>query len=164
LSERRSDPLTGFTPEPLGGRSDLLGEPLPLRLPTRNEPMMPRVLRPSEPPKAPYRQRRPRFLARPNAPQRPRRLRRPRFSRRPNKISPRWHSASKPRYAGRPATPANRASVRRSGARTAADPPRPATAPGAIVAPPVATPSPKSGFENLEDEMASLLGRPKNNS
>ena len=29
-------------------------------------------------------------------------------------------------------------------------------------APPVASPSPKTGFENLEDEMASLLGRPKN--
>ena len=29
-------------------------------------------------------------------------------------------------------------------------------------APPVTPPSPKSGFENLEDEMASLLGRPKN--
>jgi flagellar protein FliO/FliZ len=28
-------------------------------------------------------------------------------------------------------------------------------------APPAAPPSPKSGFENLEDEMASLLGRPK---
>jgi flagellar protein FliO/FliZ len=28
-------------------------------------------------------------------------------------------------------------------------------------APPVAAPSTKSGFENLEDEMASLLGRPK---
>ena len=31
--------------------------------------------------------------------------------------------------------------------------------------PPVPTPAPqKSGFENLEDEMASLLGRPKNPS
>jgi len=29
------------------------------------------------------------------------------------------------------------------------------------MAPPVAAPSSKSGFENLEDEMASLLGRPK---
>jgi flagellar protein FliO/FliZ len=29
------------------------------------------------------------------------------------------------------------------------------------IAPPVAPPAPKSGFENLEDEMASLLGRPK---
>jgi hypothetical protein len=28
-------------------------------------------------------------------------------------------------------------------------------------APPAAAPSQKSGFENLEDEMASLLGRPK---
>jgi hypothetical protein len=27
--------------------------------------------------------------------------------------------------------------------------------------PPVATPPAKTGFENLEDEMASLLGRPK---
>jgi len=32
------------------------------------------------------------------------------------------------------------------------------------MAPPVAAPLPKSGFENLEDEMASLLGRPKNPS
>jgi flagellar protein FliO/FliZ len=29
------------------------------------------------------------------------------------------------------------------------------------MAPPAAPPSTKSGFENLEDEMASLLGRPK---
>jgi hypothetical protein len=41
-----------------------------------------------------------------------------------------------------------------------APPPRPEQS----MTPPVATPSPKSGFENLEDEMASLLGRPKNNS
>lgn len=32
------------------------------------------------------------------------------------------------------------------------------------VAPPVAPPTTKSGFENLEDEMASLLGRPKSSS
>jgi flagellar protein FliO/FliZ len=31
-------------------------------------------------------------------------------------------------------------------------------------APPAAAPSPKTGFENLEDEMASLLGRPKSPS
>jgi hypothetical protein len=29
---------------------------------------------------------------------------------------------------------------------------------------PAAAPAPKSGFENLEDEMASLLGRPKSSS
>ena len=39
-------------------------------------------------------------------------------------------------------------------------PGRPAPRPEPSAAPPVA-PSPKSGFENLEDEMASLLGRPK---
>ena len=42
--------------------------------------------------------------------------------------------------------------------------PAPPPRPEQPMAPPVATPSPKSGFENLEDEMASLLGRPKNNS
>jgi len=41
-----------------------------------------------------------------------------------------------------------------------APPPRPEQS----TAPPVAAPLPKSGFENLEDEMASLLGRPKNPS
>jgi hypothetical protein len=30
--------------------------------------------------------------------------------------------------------------------------------------PPPSGPAPKSGFDNLEDEMASLLGRPKNPS
>jgi flagellar protein FliO/FliZ len=29
---------------------------------------------------------------------------------------------------------------------------------------PASTPAPKTGFENLEDEMASLLGRPKSPS
>jgi hypothetical protein len=32
------------------------------------------------------------------------------------------------------------------------------------IAPPGETPGPKTGFENLEDEMASLLGRPKSPS
>jgi flagellar protein FliO/FliZ len=32
------------------------------------------------------------------------------------------------------------------------------------IVPPPPTPSPKSSFENLEDEMASLLGRPKSSS
>jgi flagellar protein FliO/FliZ len=42
-----------------------------------------------------------------------------------------------------------------------ARPPRSETPPPAPA--PVPAP-PKSGFENLEDEMASLLGRPKNSS
>src|SRR5436190_1697976 len=75
VSERRGDPLTGFTPEPLGNpsgrpepRPELRGEAMASRAPSRNEP---------------------------------------------------------------------------------------------LVTIPAAAPSPKSGFENLEDEMASLLGRPK---
>jgi flagellar protein FliO/FliZ len=56
------------------------------------------------------------------------------------------------------------AALRRPGGDTVAPPvapePPPARAPRSE-APPVAAPPPKSGFENLEDEMASLLGRPK---
>src|SRR5450631_3795679 len=44
-AERRGDPLTGFTPEPLAGRAEPHSEPMPLRLPSRNEPMMPRLPR-----------------------------------------------------------------------------------------------------------------------
>src|ERR1700679_381592 len=58
LPERRSersDPLTGFTPEPLGGRPEPRPEPMPSRgvIPTRSEPMMPRPARQSEAPKPP---------------------------------------------------------------------------------------------------------------
>src|SRR6266853_1206048 len=53
----RGDPLAGFAPEPLGGRSEsrpeLRGEPMPSRVTSRNEPIMPRPSRPSEPPKVP---------------------------------------------------------------------------------------------------------------
>jgi flagellar protein FliO/FliZ len=165
LSERRSDPLTGFTPEPLGGRSDLLGEPLPLRLPTRNEPMMPRVLRPSEPPKAPLPPKAPPI---PRAPERaatppppPPTPIQPTAEQNLAEMAQRLEAALR--------RPAGDASEPRIGAPPVApEPPptRPAPPPRPeqSVAPPVATPSPKSGFENLEDEMASLLGRPKNNS
>jgi hypothetical protein len=45
------------------------------------------------------------------------------------------------------------------------EPPPSRPAPRAeAAAPPVAPPAPKGGFENLEDEMASLLGRPKSPS
>src|SRR5437879_2381444 len=57
LSERRGDPLAGLTPEPLGGRPEprpeLRGEPMPSRVTSRNEPIIPRPPRPSEAPKAP---------------------------------------------------------------------------------------------------------------
>ncbi len=54
----RADPLTGFAPEPMGGRPEprpeLRPEPMPSRVTSRSEPMMPRPMRP-EPPKAPPR-------------------------------------------------------------------------------------------------------------
>ena len=54
----RADPLAGFAPEPLGGRPEprpeLRPEPMPSRVTSRSEPMMPRPTRP-EPPKAPPR-------------------------------------------------------------------------------------------------------------
>src|ERR1700704_6269113 len=51
LSERRSDPLAGFTPEPMS-RTDIR-ETAPPRAAARAEPIIPRPSRPVEPPKAP---------------------------------------------------------------------------------------------------------------
>jgi hypothetical protein len=62
------------------------------------------------------------------------------------------------------------AALRRPAGDTVAPPVAPESPPGRAaprgeppMAPPAAAP-PKSGFENLEDEMASLLGRPKHPS
>jgi flagellar protein FliO/FliZ len=157
LSERRGDPLTGFTPEPLGGRSDF-NEPLPLRLPTRNEPMMPRPPRPSEPPKAPPMLRTPERTTAPPPPP-------------PTPVQPTAEqklAVMAQRLEAALRRPAGDASEPRIGAPPVAPEPPPIRPtpprPEQQSAPPAATPSPKSGFENLEDEMASLLGRPKNNS
>src|ERR1700761_2377056 len=49
----RSDPLAGFTPEPMGGRPEPRPEPPPAPRMPRSEPMMPRVARPE--PKPPVR-------------------------------------------------------------------------------------------------------------
>ena len=158
-SERRSDPLTGFTPEPLlGGRPEPLSEPLPLRLPSRSEPMMPRPQRPSEAPKPPP-LRAPERVTAPPPPPSPTQ---PTAEQNLAEMAQRLEAALR-RPAGDPGeqriggappvAPEPPPPVR------AVPPPRPEQ-----MAPPVATPSPKSGFENLEDEMASLLGRPKNPS
>jgi hypothetical protein len=61
------------------------------------------------------------------------------------------------------------AALRRPAAETVAppvapEPPQGRAAPRSEPMPPPAPVSAKSGFENLEDEMASLLGRPKNPS
>ena len=144
----RSDPLAGFSPEPLGGRPEprpeLRGEPMPSRVTSRNEPMMPRPpQRPSDPPKPPPVRAPERAAAAPPPPI----------------PSPALSSADQ-----NLAEMAQRleAALRRPGGDAAAPPVVP-EAPSSRPAPPAAAaPSAKTGFENLEDEMASLLGRPKN--
>ena len=147
-------------------------EPVPPRLP-RTEPLMPRPQRASEPPKAPPREapsreapsvrRRPARAAGPRA----RTRRAPRAAaasarsasgsraveRRPESRRDGAAAGSRPAPAGRDRSRRRLRRKRRLPARPAASPPVPAR------------PAPqKSGFENLEDEMASLLGRPKNPS
>jgi len=163
--ERRSDPLAGFAAEPLGRpereprpeprleprsepraepRVEPRSEPMPSRMP-RGEPLMPRANRQAEPPKAPaVRAERPA----------------------PPPSSP---AAPPPPSADQNlAEMAQRleAALRRPAGSTDAPPvapePPPARAPRAEPAAPPA--APKTSFENLEDEMASLLGRPKPSS
>jgi hypothetical protein len=154
--ERPADPLAGFTPEPMGGRPEPVVPPAPPRMPrgepmTRGEPMMPRPARPTPPdmPKAPPREARP-------APPPPS----------PPPVPP---MASADQNLAEMAQRLE-AALRRPGGDAVAPP----VAPEPPAARPVprseqppaapAGPAPKSGFDNLEDEMASLLGRPKNSS
>ena len=161
----RGDPLAGFTPEPLGGRPEsrpeLRGEPMPSRVTSRNEPIVPRPPRPSEAPKAPP-VRAPERSAPPP----------PQPSPAPPTPSPALSSADQnlaemaQRLEAALRRPAVDAGEQRAGAPPVASEPPPGR--GAprnepSIAPPAAAP-PKSGFENLEDEMASLLGRPKSPS
>ena len=142
MPERRSDPLTGFSPESLGARA----EPAPPRLP-RAEPMMPRPQRASEPPKVPPREaplrevplreaptrevqpvRAPERAAPPPPPPPPpapaplRLLHR----RAPTRISPRWRNGLRPPCAGRPSRSHHRLRRKRHlPVRPAARPPLP---------------------------------------
>ncbi len=175
--ERRSDPLAGFAAEPLGRierpereprpeprlepraesrpepRAEPRAEPRPEPMPPmpprmpRGEPLMPRPNRPAEPPKAPP------LRAERTAP------------------PPVPTAAPVPASADQNlAEMAQRleAALRRPAG--AADAPPVAPEPPAGRSPraePAATPpeaAPKTSFENLEDEMASLLGRPKSSS
>jgi flagellar protein FliO/FliZ len=136
----RSDPLTGFTPEPIAGR----GEPSP-RMPSRSEPLMPRASRPSEAAKPPGRAAPPERQAAPPPP------------------PPAMSSADQ-----NLAEMAQRleAALRRPAGETVAPPvapePPPRATPRSESAPQPTSAPAKSSFDNLEDEMASLLGRPKN--
>jgi flagellar protein FliO/FliZ len=173
-SERRSDPLlAGFSPEPLSPRAESRPEPridmrneppvAPPR-PPRAEPMMPRPARPIDPPKPP-----PLRTERPAAPPPPPPIQPVAAAPAPAaslsaadqnlaEMAQRLEAAlrrpvesSEPRIGAPPVAP---------------EPPpsRPAPRVEPPAPPPVAAAPAKSGFENLEDEMASLLGRPKSPS
>jgi hypothetical protein len=156
LPERRerTDPLTGFTPEPLGGRPEprpeLRGEPMPSRVTSRNEPVISRPPRQSEMPKPPP-VRAPERAAAPPPPLPPASSA---ADQNLAEMAQRLEAALR-RPAGEPGEP-------RVGAPPVApEPPGRPSLREQSMAPPAAAPSPKTGFENLEDEMASLLGRPK---
>jgi flagellar protein FliO/FliZ len=155
FSERRnverSDPLTGFTPEPLSRpepRNEPRSEPMPPRM-ARSESLIPRQPRQSETPK-------------------PSPLRAPERAAAPPPPPPAPSTADQnlaemaQRLEAALRRPAGEAPDARVGAPPVAPEPPPVRSPSRNEpppAPPVA--APKSGFENLEDEMASLLGRPK---
>jgi flagellar protein FliO/FliZ len=146
----RADPLAGFAPEPMGGRPEPRLEPAPPpRMPQRSEPMMPRAPRASEAPKPPVRQERPQERPAPPPPPPPPAPATSSADQNLAEMAQRLEAALR-RPGGEPVAPP-----------VAPEPPASRTTPAAP--PPVAAPS-KSGFENLEDEMASLLGRPKNPS
>ncbi len=163
----RGDPMSGFAPEPLGSplggrpepRPELRPEPMPSRVTSRSEPMMPRPPRPSDAPKAPPPIR---AAERPAPPPPPPAAPPPipamsAADQNLAEMAQRLEAAlRRPGGGGDAAEP-------RVGAPPVAPEPPPARASRNEPPPvaPVAPPSPKSGFENLEDEMASLLGRPK---
>jgi flagellar biogenesis protein FliO len=153
LSERRSDPLAGFTPEPMS-RTDIREPAPPRTAPARSEPIIPRPSRPIEPPKAPPVRAPERAAAPPPPPPPPPSPALSAADQNLAEMAQRLEAALR-RPAGDPAEP-------RVGAPPVAPEPPPSRPRAEPVAPPVTPPPPKSGFENLEDEMASLLGRPKN--
>jgi hypothetical protein len=174
--ERRADPLAGFAAEPMTRaetrmeprpeprpepqrlepraepRPEPRAEPLPQRMP-RSEPLMPRPARQMEMPKAPP--LRERAAAPPPPPPPPPAPPPPNADQNLAEMAQRLEAALR-----RPAAP-----------ETMAPPvaPEPPPAPRPMRAEPPAPPPPpaapvKTSFENLEDEMASLLGRPKSSS
>jgi flagellar protein FliO/FliZ len=189
----RNDPLTGFAPEPMGGRPEPRPEPAqgpgfrPEPAPGpgfRPEPVPGPSFRPEPVPGPSFR---PEPVAAPRMPTRGEPM--PRVARPVPVDAPKPPPLRPERVAAPPPPPAPPAPPPMSSAdqnlaemaqRLEAALRRP---PGEPVAPPVAPeppaarnaprneppPSPgpapaKSGFDNLEDEMASLLGRPKNPS
>ncbi|MBP0115563.1 MULTISPECIES: flagellar biosynthetic protein FliO [Bradyrhizobium] len=168
LAERRSEPpLGGFTPEPVAPRPDRepRPEPLPPRIPRGEPPLMPRPPRGNEPTKMP-----PVRAERAAAPPPP-----PPVPQAPA-VPPTAPAATPSSAEQNLAEMAQRleAALRRPAGETVAPPvaPEPPPAPPraarneppAPPAPPAKPAAEKTSFENLEDEMASLLGRPKPSS
>lgn len=171
MPERRERPVDrgsdrgdmgGFAPEPmLRPAPELRPEP-PVR-PVRSEPMMPRPARP-EPPKAPpVRAERP--VAAPLAPAAPAVAAPAASSADQNLAEMAQRLEAALRQPGRDPRPSPPVAPDAPAARPArAAPEVKVDAPAETSsAPPVAPPnaSPKASFEDLEEEMASLLGRPK---
>ena len=163
LAERRSEPPLGsFAPEPIAPRPERepRPEPLPPRVSRSEPPVMPRPPRGSEPMKMP-----PVRAERAAAPPPP-------VPQTPPVPSPGTPSSAEQNLAEM----AQRleAALRRPAGETVAPPVAPeppAAPPRAARSEPAAPPAPppkraaeKTSFENLEDEMASLLGRPKPSS
>ena len=165
LAERRSDPLAGFTAEPIAPRLERepRPEPLPPRVPRSEPPLMPRPPRQSEPPKMPPVRAERVAAPPPPVPQAP-------------PVPPPASAAAPSSAEQNLAEMAQRleAALRRPSGETVAPPvaPEPPAAPPraarseppAPPAPPAKPAAEKTSFENLEDEMASLLGRPKPSS
>ncbi|NOJ41327.1 flagellar biosynthetic protein FliO [Bradyrhizobium australiense] len=177
MPERRSDPLTGFAPESISGRP----EPAPPRL-TRNEPLIPRPQRelPKVPREAPPVREAPPIREAASVRDVPP-VREAPVARETPVRAPERAAAPPPPPAPAPSSAdqnlAEMAQRLEAALRRPAEPVAPPVAPETPPAPrnsnsrsesPAPTPPApapqKSGFENLEDEMASLLGRPKNPS
>ncbi|MBR0973717.1 flagellar biosynthetic protein FliO [Bradyrhizobium japonicum] len=168
LAERRSEPpFAGFPPDPIAPRPEreLRPEPIPPRVARSEPPLMPRPPRQSEPVKVP-----PVRAERAAAPPPP-----PPVPQAPPVPPP--APAQAPSSAEQNlAEMAQRleAALRRPASETVAPPvaPEPPAGPPRVArseppappAPPAKPAAEKTSFENLEDEMASLLGRPKPSS
>lgn len=139
-AERRSDPLAGFTPEPMS-RTDIRGA-----RPARQEPVVPRPAPPPVPTPAPS----------PSASNADQNL---------AEMAQRLEAAlRRPTGDSKPSAAAPVTSEPPARSRSTEISPGPASRSEPSAAPPVAPPGPKSGFEHLENEMASLLGRSKSPS
>lgn len=118
---------------------ELRGEQMPARVALRNEPVMPRQPRQNETPKAPPPIRAPERAAAP----------------------PPLSMSTTDQNLAEMAQRLEAALRKPAGEAPPVAPEPPPGRPASNTEPPITAPSSKSGFENLENEMASLLGRPK---